>query len=84
MIGLDGWRPDMTEYRDCINLIESHVKQFTAEELEIKNAELRQAGVTCIQWQDFQKTKHVSAIFGPIVSLVKYGKPLTLGSAQNS
>lgn len=49
----------MTDYRECIDLIESHVKQFTLEELEAKNAAIRQAGVTCMKWTDFQKTEHV-------------------------
>ena len=58
MIGLEGHRADMTDYHDCINLIESHVKEFTADELEAMNAERRQAGVTCLKWVDFQRTKH--------------------------
>ena len=59
MIGLEGHRPDMTDYRECIKLIESHVKQFTAAELERMNAEKRQAGVTCMRWEDFKKTDYV-------------------------
>ena len=59
MIGLEGHRPDMTDYHACIDLIESHVKQFSTEELEKVNAEKRQAGVTCLKWEDFKKTKHV-------------------------
>lgn len=59
MIGLEGHRPDMTDYHDCIKLIEDHVKQYTADELEAMNAEAKQAGVTCMKWEDFQKTSHV-------------------------
>ncbi|KNG48515.1 CoA-transferase family III [Stemphylium lycopersici] len=58
MIGLEGSRPDLTEYRQCIKVIEDHVKQFTADELEEKNAEIKQAGVTCLKWEDFQATQH--------------------------
>ncbi|KAI9857552.1 MAG: hypothetical protein M1830_006371, partial [Pleopsidium flavum] len=58
MIGLEGHRPDMTDYHECVDLIEKHVKQFSAEELERLNAEKRQAGVTCLKWEEFKKTKH--------------------------
>ncbi|KAL6709396.1 hypothetical protein ACN47E_001803 [Coniothyrium glycines] len=58
MIGLEGHRPDMTDYHECITLIEDHVKQFTVEELEKMNAEIKQAGVTCLKWDDFQATEH--------------------------
>ena len=60
MVGLEGHRPDMTDYQECINLIESHVKQYTAEELEMMNAKYKQAGVTALKWEEFQNTKHVS------------------------
>ncbi|TKA70291.1 hypothetical protein B0A49_05571, partial [Cryomyces minteri] len=62
MIGLDGYRPDMTDYHVCIDLIESHVKQFTAAELEEMNAARRQAGVTCMKWEDFKQTSHGQAL----------------------
>lgn len=58
MVGLEGHRPDMTDYHDAINLIETHVKQYTAQELEAMNAERKQAGVTALEWEDFCKTKH--------------------------
>ncbi len=60
MIGLEAYRPDLTGYRECINTIEGHVKRFTTEELELMNARERQAGVTALKWDDFQKTSHVS------------------------
>lgn len=59
MIGLAAHRPDLTDYRECINVIESHVKQFTAAELEEMNARERQAGVTALKWEDFKQTNHV-------------------------
>ena len=59
MIGLEGHRPDMTDYHNAIDLIESHVKRFTAAELEKMNAEKRQAGVTCLKWEDFEKISYV-------------------------
>ncbi|TVY59043.1 Succinyl-CoA--L-malate CoA-transferase beta subunit, partial [Lachnellula suecica] len=62
MIGLEAHRPDLTEYRQCIDVIESHVKQFTAAELEEMNAREKQAGVTALKWEDFQKTEHGKAL----------------------
>ena len=58
MIGLEGHRPDLTDYRECINIIEDHVKQFTVDQLEEMNAQIQQAGVTCLKWDDFQATEH--------------------------
>ncbi|KAF7948551.1 uncharacterized protein EAE97_003962 [Botrytis byssoidea] len=58
MIGLEAYRPDLTDYRECIDVIEKHVKQYTAAELEIMNAEVNQAGVTALKWEDFKKTSH--------------------------
>ncbi|KAF2001769.1 CoA-transferase family III [Amniculicola lignicola CBS 123094] len=58
MIGLEGHRPDMTDYHECVKLIESHVKQFTADELEEKNWGIKQAGVTCLKWEEFKATEH--------------------------
>lgn len=49
----------MTDYMECIKLIESHVKKFTAEELEKMNAEKKQAGVTALKWEQFKETNHV-------------------------
>ncbi|TGO38092.1 hypothetical protein BHYA_0082g00350 [Botrytis hyacinthi] len=58
MIGLEAYRPDLTDYRECIDVIEKHVKQYTAAELETMNAEINQAGVTALKWEDFKKTSH--------------------------
>lgn len=59
MIGLEAYRPDLTGYRQCIDVIEDHVKRFTVAELEKLNARERQAGVKAFKWEDFQKTNHV-------------------------
>ncbi|KAI9817641.1 MAG: hypothetical protein M1832_004645 [Thelocarpon impressellum] len=58
MVGLEGHRPDLTDYRECIDVIEEHVRRFSAKELEKMNAENRQAGVTCLTWEQFQRTGH--------------------------
>ncbi|KAF2455789.1 CoA-transferase family III domain-containing protein [Lineolata rhizophorae] len=62
MVGLPGHRPDMTDYRECIDLIESHVRRFTATELEELNAANRQAGVTCLKWEEFKESEHGRAL----------------------
>jgi hypothetical protein len=61
MIGLEPYRPDLTDYRECLDTIESHVKKFTAVQLEEMNTRERQAGVTALKWNDFKRTNHVSA-----------------------
>jgi CoA-transferase family III len=62
MIGLPGHDPDMADYHECLNLIESHVKKFTAAELEVMNEEKRQAGVTCLKAEEFRTTEHGRAL----------------------
>lgn len=58
MVGLEGHRPDLTDYHECIKVIGAHVKQFTADQLEEMNWKIKQAGVTCLKWEDFQATEH--------------------------
>jgi hypothetical protein len=60
MIGLGAFRPDLTDYQECIKTIESHVKRYSAAELEDMNAREQQAGVTVLKWEEFQKTYHFS------------------------
>ncbi|KAM3070352.1 hypothetical protein ACMFMG_010183 [Clarireedia jacksonii] len=64
MIGLEPYRPDLTDYRECIDTIEKHVKQYTAQELEVMNARIQQAGVTALKWEDFKKTNHGRTLLG--------------------
>jgi len=59
MIGLEGHRPDLTDYEEIIKVIESHVQKYGAAELEDMNRERRQAGVTAFKHEDFVKTPHV-------------------------
>lgn len=58
MIGLPGHLSETPSYRDCIDLIERHVKRYTAEELETMNAERNQAGVACLKPDEFKATEH--------------------------
>ncbi|RAO64325.1 uncharacterized protein BHQ10_000337 [Talaromyces amestolkiae] len=58
MIGLEGHRPELTDYEEIIKTIEEKVQKFTAAELETMNAERRQAGVTAYKYEDFVKTPH--------------------------
>ncbi|RAH73476.1 CAIB/BAIF family enzyme [Aspergillus aculeatinus CBS 121060] len=58
MIGLEGQRPDLTDYEEIIKVIESHVQKYSAAELEEMNKERRQAGVTAFKYEDFIQTPH--------------------------
>jgi hypothetical protein len=58
MIGLEGHRPDLTDYHECIAVIEEHMRRFTVEQLEVLNEGIKQAGVTCLKWEEFQATEH--------------------------
>ncbi|KAL2014657.1 hypothetical protein VTN00DRAFT_2182 [Thermoascus crustaceus] len=58
MIGLEGHRPDLTDYNEIIRVIEDRVRKYTAAELEEMNRERRQAGVTAYKYEDFIKTQH--------------------------
>ncbi|KAF3394063.1 Succinyl-CoA--L-malate CoA-transferase alpha subunit [Penicillium rolfsii] len=58
MIGLEGHRPDLTDYEEIIKVIEEKVQQYTVSELEAMNNERRQAGVPALKYDDFIKTPH--------------------------
>ncbi|KAL4940767.1 hypothetical protein BDV06DRAFT_230120 [Aspergillus oleicola] len=58
MIGLEGHRPDLTDYEGVIKVIESHAQKYSAAELEEMNRERRQAGVTAFKYGDFVETPH--------------------------
>ncbi|KFY53492.1 hypothetical protein V496_07552 [Pseudogymnoascus sp. VKM F-4515 (FW-2607)] len=58
MIGLPPYRPDLKTIEEISDCIESHVQQFTIDELEAKNKALRQAGVTAFKYEDFIATPH--------------------------
>lgn len=62
MLGLDGHRPDLTDYEEIIKTIEHEVQKYTAAELEDMNRERRQAGVTAFKHEDFVKTPHVRSL----------------------
>jgi hypothetical protein len=62
MIGLEGHRPDLTDYEEIIRVIESHVQKYSAAELEEMNKERRQAGVTAFKYEDFINTPHVRSV----------------------
>lgn len=64
MIGLEGHRPDLTDYEQIIKVIEAQVQKYTVSELEEMNKERRQAGVPALRYEDFKKTPHVCV--GPI------------------
>ncbi|KAL1835456.1 hypothetical protein VTJ49DRAFT_6677 [Mycothermus thermophilus] len=62
MLGLPKERPDLTDYHEIIDYIESAVQKHTVAELEALNAAHRQAGVPALTWEQFQATPHGRAI----------------------
>jgi len=58
MIGLPAFRPDLTDYRECIDTIETRVRRFTVAELEAMNHSARQAGSPVLQTSEFLSTPH--------------------------
>jgi len=70
MIGLDAFKPGLTEHNDIVAVIEPAVRKFTVQELEEMNALHKQAGVPAFKHEDFLKTQHVcfSIFFLPFSS----------------
>ncbi|KAI2613058.1 CoA-transferase family III domain-containing protein [Hypoxylon fragiforme] len=62
MIGLPAFRPDLTDYHDCINTIEGAVQRFSALELEKLNQDYGQAGASVLTNEKYQKTAHGQAM----------------------
>ncbi|KAI1492158.1 CoA-transferase family III [Biscogniauxia mediterranea] len=62
MLGLPPFFPGLTDYRLCIDTIESAVKQFSVAELEQLNRNLHQAGVPALTSQQYQQTPHGQVI----------------------
>ncbi|KAI9934627.1 hypothetical protein ASPWEDRAFT_44070 [Aspergillus wentii DTO 134E9] len=61
MVGLQSHRLDLTDVEEIYALIQSHVRRYSAEELEVMNSDRRQAGVTAYKYEDFIKTPHGAA-----------------------
>ncbi|KAB5558590.1 CoA-transferase family III [Coniochaeta sp. 2T2.1] len=62
MLGLPAFRPDLTDYRQCIETIERAVKRLTVAELEELNTRHRQAGIEAMKWEHFRRTPHGQAL----------------------
>ncbi|KAK4170597.1 CoA-transferase family III domain-containing protein, partial [Triangularia setosa] len=62
MLGLSRHRPDLTDYRECIDTIEAAVMKHTAAELDELNLENRQAGIKAYTWEQFQELPHGKAM----------------------
>ncbi|KAK4186529.1 CoA-transferase family III domain-containing protein [Podospora australis] len=62
MLGLPKERPEMTDYRECINTIEAAVMKHTAAELDELNLQNRQAGIQAYTWEQFRSLPHGKAL----------------------
>ncbi|KAI1175996.1 CoA-transferase family III [Nemania sp. FL0916] len=58
MIGLPAFCPGLIDYRQCIQTIESAVKRFSVEELELQNQRFRQAGTVVLTLDQYRETPH--------------------------
>ncbi|KAM4065651.1 coA-transferase family III domain-containing protein [Hirsutella rhossiliensis] len=58
MLGLEAFRPDLKTHDDIVRVIEAAVKKRTVDELEILNAQHRQAGVKAFKHDEFLQTPH--------------------------
>jgi len=58
MIGLPPFFPGLTDYRECIKIIETAVQQFSTEELDLLNQRFRQAGVPALTQEQYLQTPH--------------------------
>ncbi len=50
-IGLKGYQPDVTDYHEALDLIESYMEKYSVRELEKLNAKYVQAGVECLKYE---------------------------------
>ncbi|KAI8626935.1 CoA-transferase family III [Xylariaceae sp. FL1651] len=58
MIGLPPFSPYLTDYRQCITIIENAVKCFSTVDLELLNQHFRQAGITALTKEQYANTSH--------------------------
>lgn len=58
MIGLPAFNPGLTDYHDCVDIIERATKRFSGAELEKLNQEHRQAGAPVLTNEKYRKTAH--------------------------
>ncbi|KAK6075848.1 CoA-transferase family III [Seiridium cupressi] len=57
-LGLEPFRPDLETHEQIVEVIESAVRKFTPEQLEVLNAQNRQAGVKALKHEQFLQTQH--------------------------
>jgi hypothetical protein len=88
MLGLPAFRPDLTDYRQCIDTIERAVSKFTVSELEDLNSRHRQAGVEALKWEQFRRTSHGQALVSmppfTVASLESYTPPVPFPRPESS
>ncbi|KAH8193984.1 hypothetical protein TruAng_011855 [Truncatella angustata] len=62
MLGLPPFAPGLTDYHECIKIIETAVKKHSTAELEELNRRFRQAGIPALTRDQFLKTRHGQAL----------------------
>lgn len=58
MIGLPPFFPGLSDYHQCINTIESAVRQLSVAELEQRNQHFHQAGIVALTQEQYKQTPH--------------------------
>lgn len=82
MLGLKPYDDEAIEYQQCIDIIESAVKNLTVEELEALNSDNGQAGVPALKFSEFLRTPHGEAIAKlPPFTVERLGPPPVRESA---
>ncbi|KEY70243.1 hypothetical protein S7711_04352 [Stachybotrys chartarum IBT 7711] len=76
MLGLEAFRPDLQNYRECVRTIGTAVRKFSVSELEDLNLKERQAGAPALKYSEFSKTPHGRAL--------KEVPPFTVKAAETS
>ncbi|VVT58927.1 uncharacterized protein SAPINGB_P006454 [Magnusiomyces paraingens] len=73
MIGLPPRDPSQTDYHQIIKTLGDAVAKYTADELEVMNAEKKQAGTTALTREEFDKTPH-----GQVLNKLPYWETVAL------
>lgn len=58
LIGLEPYRPDLTDYNQIVSVIQDAVSKYTAAELDEMTLKYKQAGVEALKYEDFKQTQH--------------------------
>lgn len=71
-IGLPGYKDELEDYNEICDIIQQQCKNYTAEELDQKTVDTKQAGAIVYKLEDFQRTEQGKALAEePLFSLLE-------------